>query len=360
MKLTDIANLRLQNQGISRGTFEKPAEVVNWLGAVQAQDYYGAKWSLGLRMQEATDNEIDQAFNDGSLLRTHLLRPTWHFVTPKDIRWLLALTAPRVHAASAYMYRRTELDEATFQRSDAVLADALAGGKHLTRDELRVILENAHISTEDGARTSYLMMHAELEGIICSGPRRGRQFTYALSEERVPQAKTLPREEALAELARRYFRSRGPASVQDFAKWSGLTVADARAGLETVKSGLEHEIVDGQSYWFSGSSQPKKVKSPSAHLLSVYDEYISSYKDRSAMAGEDFGRWFNAMGNTLQYVILIDGKFVGTGKRMLKRDTVRIQLNPLIELTQEEEDAITEAAERYGAFLELPVVLERR
>jgi hypothetical protein len=358
MKLTDIANLRLQNQGISRGTFEKPAEVVDWLVALQAQDYYGAKWSLGLRMQEATDSEIDRAFNDGSLLRTHLLRPTWHFVTPKDIRRLLALTAPRVHAASAYMYRRTELDEATFQRSDAVLANALTGGKYLTRDELRIILENALISTGDGVRMSYLMMHAELEGIICSGPRRGKQFTYALLEEHVPPSKTLLREEALAELAGRYFRSRGPATVQDFSKWSGLTVADARAGLEAVKSGLEHETVNGRSYWFPASPSSKKFASPTAYLLSVYDEYVSSYKDRSAMAGEDLTKLFNAMGNALQYVLLIDGKFVGTGKRTLKKDAVRVQLNPLRELTQEENQAIVEAAERFGAFLELPVKLE--
>jgi hypothetical protein len=256
------------------------------------------------------------------------------------------------------MYHRTELDETTLQRSDAVLANALAGGKHLTRDELRVILENARISTEDGVRMSYLMMHAELEGIICSGPRRGKQFTYALLEERAPQAKTLEREEALAELSRRFFRSRGPATVQDFAKWSGLTVADARSGLEAIKGGFEHETINKQDYWFLRPRAPIMADSPTAYFLSVYDEYISSYKDRSAMEGRDFAKLFSAMGNALQYVVLIDGKFVGTGKRTLKKDTVIVQLNPLIELTKEEKEAIAEAAERFGAFLELPVTLE--
>ncbi len=354
----EIAHLRLLNQRISLPGFDKPGEVVDWLGAVQAQDYAGAKWALGLRMRGATDKDIDNAFNEGMILRTHLLRPTWHFVTPKDIRWLLALTAPRVHAASAYMYRRAELDEATFLRSDAVLANALKGGKHLTRDELRVILENAHISTGDGVRMSYLMMHAELEGIICSGPRRGKQFTYALLEERAPQAKTLEREEALAELSHRFFRSRGPATVQDFAKWSGLTVADARSGLEEIKNGLEHETINKQDYWFLRPRAPLMADSPTAYLLSVYDEYISGYKDRSAMEGKNFARLFSTMGNTLQYVIIIDGKFVGTGKRTLKKDAVLIQLNPLIKLTKEEQEAIAEATESFGAFLELPVTLE--
>ena len=355
---SEVAHLRLLNQRISLPGFEEPGEVVAWLAAVQAQDYFGAKWSLGLRMQDATDNKLDRAFNNGSILRTHLLRPTWHFVTPNDIRWLLALTAPRVHATNAHMYHRTGLDQAIFRHSDAALADALAGGKHLTRNELRVVLENAGVVIGDGVRLSYLMMHAELEGIICSGPRRGKQFTYALLEERAPQAKILGREEALAELSRRFFRSRGPASVQDFAKWSGLTVADARVGLEAVKSGLKHEVIDGQSYWFSASQLSKKVKSPTAYLLSIYDEYVSSYKDRSAMAGEGVTRAFNTMGNTLQYIIVIDGQFVGTWKRTLKKDAVHIQLNPLTELTKEEKEAIVEATERYGAFFELPVVLE--
>ena len=354
---SEIAQLRLLNQRIAAPGFERPEEVVDWLGAVQAQDYAGAKWALGLRMCGATDKDLDKAFNEGTILRTHVMRPTWHFVRPADIRWLLKLTAPRVHAASAYMYRRAELDDATFKRSDTVLAKALEGGKHLTRNELRVILENAGIPTNDGVRMSYLMMHAELEGIICSGPRRGKQFTYALLEERAPQARTLEREEALAELSRRFFRSRGPASVQDFAKWSGLTLVESRAGLEAVKTGLEHETVDNQEYCFPRPRTSVITDALSAYLLSVYDEYISGYKNRSALDGGDFARPFSTMGNMLQYVILIDGKFVGTWKRTLKKGTVIIQLNPLKELSEEEYKAIAEVAERYSAFLELPVDL---
>jgi hypothetical protein len=268
----NIPYQRLVNQRIARPTFKKPEEVVGWLGAVQAQDYAGAKWALGLRMQGAAECDIEQAFAKGDILRTHLLRPTWHFVTPADIRWLLELTAPRVHAANAYMYRKLELDGVVFKRSVAALSKALQGGEHLTRSELRDVLQKAGVATDGEFRMSYLMMHAELEGIVCSGPRRGKQFTYALLDERAPQANTLPHDEALAELARRYFTSRGPARLQDFAKWSGLTVADARSGLEAVKAQLQSDVVGDEAYWFLAAAPPAKDGSPTAHLLSVYDE----------------------------------------------------------------------------------------
>ena len=353
----EIAHLRLLNQRISTPSIAKPGEVVDWLGAVQAQDYFGAKWALGLRMRGATDTDIDKAFNGGSILRTHVLRPTWHFVRPDDIRWMLALTAPRVHAANAYMYRQQELEGPTFKRSNAILVNVLEGGKQLTRDELRIIFQDAGITTGDGLRMSYLMMYAELEGIICSGARRGKQFTYALLEERTPQSRRLEREEALAELSRRFFISRGPATVQDFAKWSGLTLTDARNGLEAVKGGLEQETVDGQTYWFIRPRAPVIATSPTAHLLSVYDEYISSYKDRSAINANNLAELFIAMGNALQYIIILDGQLIGTWKRTIKKDGVLIQMNIFTEQTEAESQAVALAAQQFGAFLELPVVL---
>jgi hypothetical protein len=256
------------------------------------------------------------------------------------------------------MYRKLELDEVTFERSNTALAKALQGGRHLTRDELRDVLQNAGIDSKDGMRMSYLMMFAELEGIVCSGARRGKQFTYALLEERAPQARTLEREEALSELARRYFLSRGPATVQDFAKWSGLSAADAKGGLEAVRGGLLREEVDGQTYWFLRPRTPVNITSPSAHLLSVYDEYISGYRDRSAINGNNLAALFAEFGNALQYVIILDGQLLGTWKRILKKDTTILRLNPLIELSQRESGALADAAERYGNFLELPVELE--
>ncbi len=357
MARLDIARLRLHSQRISKARFRKPHEVVGWLGAVQAQDYAGAKWALGLRMQGATDDEIDQALADGSILRTHLLRPTWHFVIPADIRWMLTLTSPRVHAANAFMYSKLELDSVTLKRSNSTLTKALRNGKQLTRDELRDVLQRAGIATDDRLRLTYIMMFAELTGVVCSGARRGKQFTYALLDERAPEGGTMKREEAGAELAHRYFVSRGPATVQDFAKWSGLTVNDARSGLEGVKAQLRHELIDGQAYWFSKSPAPANPVSPIAHLLPIYDEYISGYKDRSAIGRAEVGDRLKAMGNDLSYVIVIDGQIVGTWKRTLRRDAVVIDTNLFTRLTRAEQHAVSQAAQKYGDFVERPVEL---
>ena len=353
----DIAHQRLRNQHIANPVFKRPGEIVSRLCAVQAQDYAGAKWALGLRLQGATDDDVDRAFAEGQILRTHVMRPTWHFVAPADIRWLLALTAPRVHAANAFMYRKLELDAATFKRSDALLARALRSGRQLTRDELRDVLRKAGIAADDGVRLAYLMMHAELEAVVCSGARRGKQFTYALLDERAPQARTLRREEALAELAGRYFTSRGPATVQDFAKWSGLTLAEARAGLEAVKARLRQEVVDGHTYWLPASKPASKAATPSACLLSVYDEYVSGYKDRRALGGAEVGARLMAMGNALTYIIVVGGQIVGTWKRTLGKDAVTVETDLFARLKKAETGALAVAARRYGDFLQRPVVL---
>src|SRR5947209_7142471 len=279
----EIAHQRLHNQLITQQTFEKASDVVRWLGAVQSQDYAAAKWALGLRMQNSTDDLIEQAFTDGTILRTHVMRPTWHFVLPADIRWMLALTAPGVLATIAYYDRTLGLDDTVFTHTNTVLAKALQGGKQLTRAELASVLQQVGIATDNVQRTGHVLMHAELDGIICSGARSGKQFTYALLDERAPQARTLDRGEALAEFARRYFTSRGPATLQDFVWWSGLTVADARTGLEMVTSQLMYEIIDDQTYWFSPSTSPTKDLSQTVYLLPNYDEYIVGYTDRSAV-----------------------------------------------------------------------------
>jgi len=350
---TDVPHLRLGSQRLTGAGFETPQEVVRWLVAVQSQDFAGAKWALGLRMPHATDSQVEQAYNQGAILRTHLLRPTWHFVTPADIGWLLALTAPRVHAANAHYYRKVGLDDETFRKSNAALEKALAGGRHMTRNELREVLEAAGIPTGDSMRMGYLMMRAELDGVICSGPRRGKQFTYALLAERAPGARALEREEALAELTLRYFLSRGPATVQDFAKWSGLTVADGEAGLQAVKSRLRQEMVDGKPCWLSSEEPPAPPEPPLVHLLSIFDEYISSYKGWSAIVDVDRSNKLVAMGNALTYILVIDGQIAGTWRRTLRRGVVSLEVQRYRALSEAEEEALAEAARRYGDFLGL-------
>jgi len=351
----DIARRRLHNQHITRRTLETPRALVEWLGAVQAQDFAAAKWALGLRLQDVTDDDIEQAFTGGAILRTHVMRPTWHFVSPVDIRWLLALTAPRVHQALASSNRKLELDDAVFRCTNAVLANALQGGKQLTRDELVFVLQQAGIVTEGEQRVTHIMMRAELDGVICSGPRRGKQFTYALLAERAPQARMLDRDEALAELTRRYFTSHGPAAMQDFVWWSGLAVADARAGLAMVTSYLLHETIGGQTYWFSPSMPPAQDISQAAYLLPNYDEYTVGYTDRSTIFDALHTHKLDPRSGLLTNTMVLDGQVIGTWKRTFKKNTVVLEANPFVPLSNAETRAFAAPANRYGEFLQMPV-----
>lgn len=354
MKL-DIPLYRLHNQHLLQDKFNQPAEVVRRLGAVQAQDFAGAKWAIGLRSNRLTDSDVERAFTDGSFLRTHLLRPTWHFVAPEDIRWMLALTAPRVRAQLAYMDRQLELDQTFFRKSKALLVRTLQGGNQFTRAELERAFQQAHIPAA-GQRLGHLLMHAELDGLICSGPRRGKQFTYMLLEERVPAVKTRSRDESLAELVRRYFLTRGPATFKDFCVWSGMTLADARNGMDMVKTEFVNEIVDDQSYWFSGSVTPGPRNSPLAHLLPNYDEYFIGFKDRSAIGklADQAGIKRNDPA-LLANLLLLNGQAAGGWRRTLKQDAVIVEVSLITRLAKAEEQAVRGAAEEFGRFLGLPV-----
>jgi hypothetical protein len=354
MLAPDIARHRLHNQQLERTGLHTPGEVVAWLGAVQSQDYAGAKWALGLRLHGVSDAGVEQAFVEGTILRTHVMRPTWHLVTPADIRWILALTAPRVNAANATMYRRFELDDGLFLRSNAALARALEGGRQLTRAELARVLGQAGIVAQ-GIRLGYILHRAELDGIVCSGPRRGKQFTYALLDERAPQARTLARDEALAELTTRFFTSHGPALLRDFAWWSGLTQADARAGLDMTRSNWVQEVVDGRTYWLPPSLPAAEDSSPTAYLLPPYDEYTIAYKDHSAIL--DPACLQQARTAVYGGMIVIDGQVVGNWKRIFSRGAVVIEPSPFAPLTPAQDQAFAAAARRYGEFLEMPVVM---
>ena len=353
----EIVQQRLHNQLLSQTKLTRPGQVVAWLGAVQSQDYAGAKWAIAQRTKGLTDAALDQAFNEGKILRTHMLRPTWHFVTPEDIRWILMLTAPRVHAGNAFMYRQLELEPAIIQKSYSILEKALQGNRNLMRTELASIFEKEGILA-DGLRLGYFMMSAELDGVICSGPRRGKQFTYALLEERAPKVRTLNHDEALAELTKRYYSTRGPATMRDFTWWSGLTMADASKGLEMVRSQLVSEVVGEKTYWFDDSVPPAREKSPTAHLLPNYDEFFIGFKDRSAIGEVIRGASLDENNPAfIAHIIIIDGQIVGGWKRTLKKDSVLIETNLVTKLTKAENQAMLAAIERYGQFLGLPARL---
>jgi hypothetical protein len=357
MKNFDIALQRLKNQRLSSPDFKRAAEVVHWLGAVQAQDYYGAKWALALRMHAATDEAIERAFAAGEILRTHVMRPTWHFVTPVDIRWLLNLTAPRVNAASSYSYRKLELDEAVFKRTNKAIAKALQGGRQSTREALRAVVRRTGVSTDDLQRFNNILFRAELDAVICSGARQGKQFTYALFDERVPETKPRSRDESLADLTRRYFTSHGPAALPDFVWWSGLTVKDAKSGIDMIQGDLSKEVIDGKSYWSSASALLVKRPSRVAHLLPSFDEYLVSYKDRSAAVAANTSKEPSRGNNMIGQAIVIDGRVAGSWKRSLKEESVLITLNYFAPVSKAEKQLVANAADRYGTFLGLTVVL---
>lgn len=325
---------------------------MNWLGAVQSQDYHGAKWGVAQRMKSATDAELDRAFNEGKILRTHTLRPTWHFVTPEDIVWMLELTAPRVHAASAYYYRKTELTPELLAKCADVIRGSLQGGQFLTRNELGERLANEGIEAKS-LRLGYIVGYWELEGLICSGPLRGKQFTYALIEERAPNAKRMDREAALAELALRYFTSHGPAMVQDFCNWSSLTVAEGKAGVEANGKNLTELKVDGKTYWTANVETVAKPKKPLVHLLPNYDEHVIAYKDYTPAFDPDVYEKLEPNDyRMLAHLISRDGKMVGGWRRSSSPKKVQIEVSWLDGVGKVDLEPSIEAFRR---FLGVPV-----
>ncbi len=353
MPVAELLAQRLHNQKLIKPVKSTPAEIVRWMGAVQAQDFPAAKWALSMRARGGLqDHDVEQAFNDGAILRTHVLRPTWHFVSPADIRWMLKLSAPRVHAANGYYYRQAGLTSKVFDRSCAMLQRALDHGKFLTRVELATHLRRAKVPA-DGLKLAYLLMHAELEGIICSGPRRGKQFTYALLDERVPlKGAVLDRDHALAELTSRYFSSHGPATIRDFIWWSGLTVKDASAGVAAATPKLLPSTIDGREHWGPRDATVQPTKGPCAFLLPNYDEYLIAYKERGAVVETSRAANLVARSNGgFSHHLIIDGRLAGGWRRTLQGHIVTIEVAPYKPLTPGQKGAVATAADHYGEFL---------
>ena len=341
MNRADLVSQRLQNQRLSAPDFRKPVDVVRWFGAVQSQDFEAAKWALALRMRSATNAAIEDAFNRGVILRTHVMRPTWHFVAHDDIRWLLDLTAARVNLRCGPGYRMFELDDAVFKRSRKIFERALKDGRYLSRSELRRKLNESGVAANDSVRMGHILIRAELDRVVCSGPRVGKQFTYALFDERVPAMKTIDRDEALAKLTQLYFRSHGPAMLQDFVWWSGLSTADAKRGIELVERSLERATIGEKVYWSSRSGKAQARSSHTAHLLPIYDEYFVAYKDRTSVFGSQT-TW-----GSLGPAIIINGIAAGMWKRTNQSTEMKLPKT----LKKMERDAVTQATTRHAEFI---------
>lgn len=361
MPQIDICGLRLRNQHLITQTVGSASEMVGILGAVQAQDYGPAKWALGQRTRGVTDADVEKEISDGAILRTHVLRPTWHFVAPADIRWLLALTGPRVKAVLASYDRKLEIDAAVLRKSRTVFTRALRDGKQLTRAELAQALTKAGVRADGTQRLAHLVMHSEQDALICSGARRGKQFTYALLDERVPPTKNLERDASLHALATRYFATRGPATEHDFAWWSGLTTSDAKRAAHSAESSLESETIGGRKYWFKSTARVGKQPSPMARLLPNYDEFFIGLKDRSAIQKNLDAVGLKESLNFLRgHIATIDGQIIGGWKRIDQGNSVIVEVQPLTRMSESDRRAMSREVDRFGAFLELPASLSLR
>lgn len=348
MNLQDVARQRLANQQVGRSQLSSPKDLLGWMGALQAQDYEMAKWALAIRLPGCTLKEIEVAIESGEIIRTHVLRPTWHFVAAENLRWMLKLTRPRIMAAVKSRHNYLGLTEKAIARSNSLIAEALSGGKQLIRKKLVEILEDAGFENSDN-RASHLLLRAELDGVICSGASKGKDYTFALLDERVPEAPKLDKEEALAKLAGIYFRSHGPATLEDFAWWSGLTMTDARKVLDMIRDDFNSVGIDSQTYWFAETPPIRDISS--VHLLPGYDEFIISYKERSAVIADEHHRKAISSNGIFWPAIVHNGQVIGIWKRTVRKETVVVETEYFRKPTKQIRSLVEEAAGRFGIFL---------
>ena len=348
MTRQDIALWRLFSQQIAGDGFTDPAALVKWMGCIRAEDLSAAKWAIGQRVQGSTDSSIERAFNEGHILRTYILQPVKHFVSPDDIHWMLALSAPRLKAINKGLYRSLGIGEEMLKKSRRIMARALEG-RQMTRRQLLAALKKEEIDVDE-IRLGLLLMDAELDALICNGGMHGREFTYTLLK--APVSRYYDKREAIGELARRYFLSRGPATEYDFSVWSGLGAAEVRLGMEMNKRWLEREVVDGQLYWFApagwndaggwsdrrGENDPggkRFSRVPSLFLLPAFDELTTAYLNKGIF----------------KPAVIIDGQVSGSWTYVSGKETVRIKVVTPVKWSGSLHAAIQKEAERYSAFL---------
>lgn len=322
--------------------------MVGRLGGVQAQDLPMALWAVGIRLPHSTVATIEAAINRGAIIRTHLLRPTWHLAAAADLRWMLALTAPQILGAVKTRHEQLGLTPAVLKKSFVVLEKALRGGTHLTREDMIAALGRARIATAGGC-ASHLFIYAEAEGLICSGAMKNGKPTFALLEERVPRADPLPKEEALARLAGRYFSGHGPATLQDFIWWSGLPVGQARQALASVHRDLGSETIASTTYWFSRSLSVPPSASDSVNLLPAFDEFLIGYKDRLASLPRQNHHKAVSNNGIFRPIIVVNGRIIGTWRKSAK--AAAAVLNFFERPDKSVRALIDEAAARYGRFI---------
>jgi hypothetical protein len=357
MDSLNLAWWRMHNLGLTSEPFDDPEAALRHLTAVQSQDYRPATWSLAHRVNGADYTSLDQLFDDGRILRTHVLRPTWHFALAEDIRLLLQVTGPRVQISCRSRYKSNGVDAALFNQCNQQIDDLLSGHNHLTRPEIRQHLLEQGIEL-DTAQMNCVMIDAELEGIICSGRRRGKDQTYALLDERAPDVRTLDPDEALAELTLRYFTARGPATINDFRSWGSMTISQIKRGIDLLGTELQSIEIDGLSHWYVIDPPASLPELPHATLLQRYDEYMMGYLESRGVI-DLAGRYADLNPDRMSgNPLFIDSQIVGHWRRTPTTSRAKVQIEPLIDLAPPVLAAIEAEAARFGAFLGLDASVE--
>lgn len=337
--------------------FKRAAQAVQWMGAVQAQEYAHARWAVGSRCPpEAaiTDAAMEQALAQRKVVRSWVLRGTLHLAAAADLRWLLALAAPALLTRTAAAYRDAGLDEAAFRKILPAIRQCLEGGRQLTRVELFAALAAHRIDTE-GERGGRILYRAAQLGLICLGDPRGKQATYVLLDEWLPPAPELPREDALKKLAQRYFSSHGPATLADFAWWSGLAAGEARAALEMAAPGLAHALFEGGTVWWSKRTPSPAAGARAVQLLAGFDEYVLGYTDRKAVIDTAHAGKLMTPNGLFRPALLINGRVAGTWQAEVKKGALSISTAPFTPLPRGSTGALRLAAQHYAAFIGLPL-----
>jgi hypothetical protein len=345
-----ITALRIINQQLTDSKFKSVKELAGWMGALQAQDYNMSKWALGIRLQDSTEADINMEINKGGIIRTHLLRPTWHVVSADDIYWILELTAPRIKASSKTRDKQLGLTESIYSKCNRIFEKSLRDGNHQTREELISELKNSKIDVKDN-RASHIFMRAELDGLICSGKQKEGRATYALLEEWVPEHNKKLRDESLKELARRYFTSHGPATMQDFTWWSGLSVSDVKLALDFNNDNLVTEVIQDKTYRLAKSCLDRETDFHHFCFLPAFDEFLISYRDRSAALSFVDNKKAISDNGIFYPTILFNGKVVGTWKRQSKSGKVILNTQLFKIGSSDLDKAIQRSSDRYAGFL---------
>jgi hypothetical protein len=357
MIYSEISHHRLVSQKLYKTSAFSPQEIVHHLGAMQAQDYAMAKWAVGSRCH-ATEKEIEEAVNSAKIIRTHILRPTWHFVSAEDIYWMLDLSAPQVKRFTSSAAKKFGYDEKKLNQTNVSIEKLLAGNNHLTRDEIMQELNIKKTSKEDFLSAA-IMMNAELDGLVCNGRMKGKQITYALLEERVDRPKTkLTKEEGLTKLALRYFESHGPATALDFSWWSGFPPTICQKTINALELQLSRITIDNQQYWFKKDHSDLDSFRESLHFLPAFDEILISYKTREASILQEHQTLAFTNNGIFKPIILENGRVIGTWKRTIKKDHAKIETQFFNETESSKKAILFEGIKAFETYLQTRVVIE--